>query len=126
VLERGVRDRESALDARWTLRMEIPPSVPAISWPGYRGGSERVDVVVDQTLEGVEALRAGRPEEGDAGGRGQRGSVAGEAHVGDVIGDEAVAMGQRLAWSALCVKQHQAVGGGGSQWCGAPGPVPAG
>ena len=112
VLERGVIDGEIALD---DVGSEDGDAAEGSGDQLARSarGSERVDVVVDETLEGVEAFGPGRPQEGDAGGCGQSGARTGEGDVGDVIGDEAVTMGEGLARVALCVEEHEAVGGRG-------------
>ncbi len=112
MLERGVSDGEIVLDDVG------PEDGDAAEGSGDQlarssRGSERVDVVVDETLESVEAFGPGGTQEGDAGGCCQSGAGAREGDVGDVVGDEAVAMGEGLARFALCVEEHQAIGGGG-------------
>src|SRR5271165_778754 len=71
--------------------------------------AEGVDVVVYQSLEGVEAVRAGRIHEGEAGGGGDGHASAIKSYVGYMFGDEACALAHHVALAAIGVKDCQAI-----------------
>src|ERR1035441_5875689 len=74
--------------------------------------AERINMVVDQSVEGVHAARATGVEKGQAGGSRQSQAVTVGGHIGDVVGDEPVGASQHLLLAAGTVKSNQAVGGG--------------
>lgn len=72
---------------------------------------EGVDVIVDKAMEGIEAVQAGRVNEGKAGGRSEGQAIASAGDICDLVGDEAVAAEDRLAGMAGGVEENETVGG---------------
>ena len=75
------------------------------------GNAERVNMIVDQSLEGVHASRAGGIEKCQPRRSGQNEAILIRRDVGHMVCDKAVGTSEYLFLTSGCVEAHQAVGG---------------